>query len=254
MPHDMQRLDQADGLKTTGSARNAIYTVGGVASLAIALMYLIAAAVYAPAMRQEPTPTTVLEWFSLFENNRLVGLFYLGIADVPIVILFGAVALALRSALERVNKVWTTIATPLAFVGMAVYLATNTSFSMLALSSEYATATTEAQRTAIHAAGHTLISITRGTGGVAGLSLVWLSGLIFSSLMLRSDNLGKAVAWIGVVSFALLVPSFLFAGYTYGASSGIREKLALITSLGGGLLSLVWYVLVGLRLLRFGRV
>ena len=230
-----------------------LYRLGGAACLAIALLYLSAIAVYVPAMRQGPAPTTVLEWFDLLQNNRLVGLFYLGLADIPIVILFSLVALALHAALKQTDKVWTTIAAPLAFVGMAVYLATNVSFSMLALSGEYAAATTEVQRTAILAAGHSLISVTHGTGGVAGLALVWLAALIYSILMLRDRKMGGSIAWIGILAFGLLVPSFLFSGYTYGASSGIGEALALITSLGGGLLSLVWYILMGIKLVRMSR-
>jgi hypothetical protein len=52
------------------------------------------------------------------------------------------------------------------------------------------------------------------------------------------------------VSFTLLVPSFLFAGYTYGVQTGVGATLAIVTSLGGGLLSLAWYILVGVRLLK----
>jgi hypothetical protein len=251
-----QRAQAGSSEAETGavdSTWRGLYSVGGAASLAIALVYLFAMAVYMPAMRESPTPVTVEEWFALLQNHRLTGLFYLGFADVLIAILFGPVSLGLRAALERVSKTWTTIATPLAFVGIAVYLASNVSFSMLSLSSEYASATTEAQRAAILAAGHATISLTRGTANAAGMGLVWLASLIFSILMFRSRELGKAAAWIGVLAFSLLVPSFLFAGYTYGASSGIGSAMALVTSLGGGLLSLVWYIIVGSRLWRIGR-
>lgn len=240
-------------LESDRPSRKRLYFLGGIACLAIALMYLTAAAVYAPAMRQAPAPATVLDWFELLQTNRLVGLFYLGLADVPIVILFGLVSLALHSALKDVDDVWAMIAVPFALVGMAVYLATNVSFSMLSLSGEYATAGSEAHQSMALAAGQALLSITRGTGTV-GLPLVWLAGLIFSILMLRGRILSKPTAWIGIIAFALLVPSFLFSGYTYGASSQIGESLALVTNIGGGLLSLVWYILTGIGLIRLNRV
>lgn len=230
-----------------------LYRLGGVACLVIAFLYLTAVGVYVPAMRQGPAPTTVLEWFDLLQDNTIVGLFYLGFADIPIVILFGLVSLALYNALKPVDKVWATVAAPFAFVGMAIYLATNVSFSMLTLSREYAAAATEAQKAAILAAGQALISVTHGTGGVAGLALVWLAGLIFSIVMLRDRKMSRTIAWIGILAFGLLVPSFLFSGYTYGYSSGIGEALALITSIGGGLLSLLWYILMGLMLIKMGR-
>ena len=185
-------------------SRKRLFRLGGAACLAIALMYLIAVVVYVPAMRQGPAPTTVLEWFDLLQDNQIVGLFYLGFADITIVILSGLVSLALYTALKQVDKVWATIAAPLAFVGMAVYLATNVSFSMLALSGEYAAATTEAQKAAFLAAGQALISVR----GVGGLTLVWLAALIFSIIMLRDRKMGKPIAWIGILGFGLLVPSF----------------------------------------------
>lgn len=249
----MKKNDPAKETKVKHDTRKRLYRLGGAACLAIALLYLSTIVVYVPAMRQGPAPTTVLEWFDLLQDDQIVGLFYLGLADIPIVMLFCLVSIALYTALKQVDKVWATIAAPFAFAGMTIYLATNVSFSMLALSGEYAAATTEAQRTAILAAGHSLISITHGTGGVAGLALVWLAALIFSILMLRDRKIGGPIAWIGILAFGLLVPSFLFSGYTYGASSGIGEILALITSIGGGLLSLLWYIWLGIRLIRMGR-
>jgi hypothetical protein len=249
-----ENIDSLGAPDSASLLHKRLYILGGAACLAIALMYLAAAAVYVPAMRQEPAPSTVLEWFDLMQTNRLVGLFYLGLADVPIVILFGLVSFALYTALKDVDDVWATITVPFAFVGMAVYLATNVSFSMLSLSGEYAAAASEAQRTAALGAGQALLSVTHGTGGVAGLALIWSAGLIFSILMLHGRKLNVPTAWIGIIAFALLVPSFLFSGYTYGASSGIGEALALITSIGGGMLSLVWYVFTGLGLIRLGRV
>lgn len=250
---DSENYDSRKEMELEQGSHKRLYRLGGIACLAIAFLYLTAVGVYAPAMRQGPAPTTVLEWFDLLQDNRLVGLFYLGFADIPIVIIFGMVSVALYTALKQVDKVWATIAAPLAFVGMAIYLATNVSFSMLALSGEYAVATTEAQKTVILAAGQALISVTHGTGGVAGLALIWLAGLIFSIIMLRDRRMSRTIAGIGIFAFGLLVPSFLFSGYTYGASSGVGEILALVTSIGGGLLSLLWYILMGMRLIRMGR-
>lgn len=230
-----------------------LYRIGAAASLGIALAYLLAMAVYLPAMREAAPPETVRDWFKLFMHAPLTGLFYLGLADVVIVILFGPVALALRAALARVSRTWTTLATPFAFVGMAVCLAHNVSFSMLSLSFEYTSARTEVERSIILAAGHAVISLTRGVANAAGLGLVWLAGLIFSALMFKSREFGRATAWIGVLAFALLGPSFLFAGYTYGVATGFGAAMALVTSIGGGLLSLAWYVLVAWRLLKLGR-
>jgi hypothetical protein len=151
------------------SRRNTLFKIGGAAVLGMALKYLLAALVYMPAMRKGPSPGTINEWFTLLQNDRLAGLYYLGFADIL---------------------------------------------------------------------------------NMTGMGLVWLASLIFSILLLWTGKVGKIAAWIGIVAFSLLVPSFLFAGYTYGASTGLGAAMAIVTSLAGGMLSLAWYVVVGVWLLR----
>lgn len=233
--------------------RPGLYRSAGIASLLIVLAYILALAIYVPGTLEAPAPATVAEWFQLFQDDPTTALFYLGLADIAIVILFLPVAIALWSLLSGASWTWATIAVPLAVVGAAVYLATNTAFSMQSLTADYVAATTEAERATALAAGQAILSISRGTGGMLGLALVWLANLVYAILMLRLPVLGRATAWIGVISFTLLVPSFLFAGYTYGEAEGVGAALALITSVGGGLFSLAWFIMLGMRLLKLAR-
>jgi hypothetical protein len=218
-------------------------------------MYLIAMAIYIPANRAGPPPGAVLEWFTLFQINPLTGLFFLGLADIVIMILWGPMSLALYAVLKQSNKTWAMIATTFVFVGIAVYLATNIAFSMLTLSHEYAAATTEAEKSIVLAAGQAMIALSQGTGGqYAGMPLAWLAGLVLSAVMLRSQAFGKAIAWVGILGLGLLLASVPFAGYTTAApTTAIVSAIVTVSVIGGGLLSLAWYILVGLRLLKLGR-
>jgi hypothetical protein len=139
---------------------------------------------------------------------------------------------------------------------MAVYLATNTAFSMLSLSHQYAAATTEAEKSVILAAGRAMIAISEGTGGqFTGMPLAWLAGLILSVVMLRSAVFSKATAWVGILGLGLLLASMPFAGYTTtGPTTAVVSAIIALTYIGGGLLSLAWYILVGLRLLKLGQI
>jgi hypothetical protein len=157
-------------------------------------------------------------------------------------------ALALYVVLKQTNKTWATIATALVFVGMAVYLATNIAFSMFALSGQYATATTAAEKAMILAAGQALVAITEGARMIP---LMPFAGVLLSVVMLRSKAFGKVTAWLGILGLGLLSASGLFAGYaTAGPTSDVMIAIVAVTYAGGGLLSLVWYILVGLRLLK----
>jgi len=240
------------GSETTGSTWNGLYRIGGAAALICALMYLITLGIYVPAYRAGPPPGTVLEWLTLFQVKPLTGLFFLGLADIIIMVLWGPMSLALYTALKHFNKTWSMLATAFIFVGMAVYLATNTAFSMLSLSHQYAAATTEAEKSVLLAAGQAMIAISEGTSGK--LPLAWIAGLILSVVMLRSAVFSKATAWAGILGLGLLVASMPFAGYTTtGPTTAVVSAIVALTYIGGGLLSLAWYILVGLRLLKLGR-
>jgi len=47
-----------------------LYKVGAVAALIIAVMYLLAMVIYIPTNLAGSPPSTVLEWFTLFQNDR----------------------------------------------------------------------------------------------------------------------------------------------------------------------------------------
>lgn len=239
-------------LETTASTRNDLYRIGGASALICAAMYFVAMGIYIPAYRVGPPPNTVLEWFTLFQTNPLTGLFFLGLADIIITLLWGPMSLALYAILKQSNPTWTMIALSFAFVGMALFLATNTAFAMFYLSRQYAMATTEAQRASLLSAGQAMIAVTEG---VRMLPLTWLAGLIFSMTMLHSKIFGRVTAWAGIVGLGLLFASGFFAGYaTTGPTTVITTVIVGITYVGGGLLSLVWYILVGLQLLSLGQL
>jgi hypothetical protein len=64
-----------------------LYRIGGAAALICALMYLITLGIYVPANLASPPPETVPEWFTVFEDSPITGLFFLGLADIIIMIL-----------------------------------------------------------------------------------------------------------------------------------------------------------------------
>jgi hypothetical protein len=239
------------GVEILDSIQNGFYSIGGVSALIWAGMYFVALGVYIPAYRVGPPPATVLEWFTLFQANPLTGLFFLGLADIIITILWGPMALTLYAVLKRSNQTWAMIATTFVFVGMAVFLSTNSAFSMLHLSRQYADAASEAQRSGLLSAGQALLAVTEGA---RMLPLTWLAGLILSTVMLCSKTFNNLTAWAGILGMGFLSVSALFAGYaTTGPMTAVNSVITAVTYTGGGLLSLVWYIFVGSRLLKLGQ-
>lgn len=230
-----------------------LYRIGGASALICALMYLVTIGIYIPANLANPPPQTVLDWFTTLEESPITGLFFLGLADMIIMVFWGPMSLALHMVLRKSSKTWVLIATPFVFVGMAVFLASNPALSLLSISREFAAAATPEEENILLAAGQSMLAITRG-GGVlyAGMPLVWLSGLILSAVMLRSSALSKATAWVGIIGFGLLVLGVPFGGHYTATSTptAFQSAMVALQYVGGGILSMVWYILIGLRLIR----
>ncbi len=119
----------------------------------------------------------------------------------------------------------------LALVAITAYFSANTALSMLALARQYPLADTVA-------AGQAVLANFQGSGFIVHYLLMGVAGLIISVAMLRSAVFSRATAVAGLLQGAMmLVPS------TFG-------RIGIIIALGSLAPFVVWFVLIGLRLLR----
>jgi hypothetical protein len=100
------------------------------------------------------------------------------------------------------------IALALGLIGIAAYFTSNPAFEMLSLSSQYAAATTNAQRSAFQAAGQAMLALYQGSAFDVYYILDAVATLIISAVMLRSTLFGKVTASAGILAGVLmLIPS-----------------------------------------------
>jgi hypothetical protein len=189
------------------------------------------------AFAMGPLPTTVNGWFTLVQNNRLLGLLDLDLVYVVDQVLLLPIFLALYVVLRRASQSYMAIATILGFVAATVYFATNQAFSMLYLSSQYASATTDAQRSLFLAAGQATLAVSQGSGWYVFNVLGSVAPLIVSVVMLRSNIFSKATAYAGILGSVIGLAFFV---------STIGVYLLLISAV----ILLVWFILIARRLLQ----
>lgn len=135
--------------------------------------------------------------------------------------------------------------------GGAIYVSNNAAIPVFVLSGEYAAATTDAQRSALVAAGEAMLA--RGAdftpGSLVGFLLPSVAQITISFVMLRGGVFGKPTAYIGLLGFTLLLVFTIWTTFVPEALG-----MAMLIALPGGLLVMAWNVLVARRLFQLGRV
>ena len=186
-------MDDSSDAKTTEAEWKALYITGGIAALAAVILFrrnwdaeLMAFKGFGIFNVPETAPANALDWFTLLQSNKYIGLSLLGLHDLINFALVGLVFLALYGALKESRRGAPIVALSSGLVGIAVYFASNQAFNMLALSGRYAAATSDADRSLALASGDALLAqhnpggLYQGTGIYIALFLVLVAGLIFS--------------------------------------------------------------------------
>lgn len=205
---------------------------GAVAALSIVFFSLIQIVVFAIS----PPPETVTAWFALFERSRLLGLLDFDLLYIVDNILMIVVYLAFYAALRGKNQPLLIAATVIGLVAIATFFSSDNAFSMLSLSKQYQSASTDAERTIVLAAGQTMVSLYSGTSYIVFTVLGSIAPVMISVAVLRYGVFNKATAWMGIIGnvlpFGLFLPEM-------GKYIGLLSVPFLIA----------WFILTAVRLL-----
>jgi len=232
--------------ETADPSYQSLYKLGGAAAWIVVFLTLgevIGLAFY-------PQPSTVMDWFMLFQSNTIIGLLDFWGLEIPMYAMFTLVFLALYVVLRRVDKTRMAIAMTFALLGIGIFMAANNPFSMLSLSNQYAAAATDAERATFLAAGQAILANTnqRAVGGFnMGLFLVSIAGLIVSSVMFQSNSFSRSTAYVGILANTLSLADYLRQALTSSA------VIALLVILPNALFLMIWFGLIGRRLFQLGR-
>jgi hypothetical protein len=236
-------VDFVENQESQDQVPPALLTIGGVAALIVAFLSMTEAILFTFL----PQPDSVIGWFRLFGEHPLVALVDFWGLELPMYAMFSLVFLALYALLRKSGRTSMAIALILVLLGTAIFFATNNPFSMLSLGSKYAAATTVSDKSALLAAGEAILAGTnqRAIGGFnIGLFLVSIAGILASLVMRRGQPFTKTTAYVGILGFGLSLADYL---RQFSTDSIVA---ALLVILSGALVLVVWFTLVGRRLLQ----
>jgi hypothetical protein len=179
-----------------------------------------------------------------------MGLRNLGLLNILFYALDIPIFFALYGAHRKASQTLAALAMIVSFIGVAVFYATNRAFAMLDISNQYALATTEAQRSILAAAGQAMLSVGQShtPGTFIAFFLSEFASLLISVVMLRDKLFSKANAYVGFLCFTFLLIFEVCTSFV-PALQGVAMILAML----GGILSLVWEILVALKLFHLGQ-
>jgi hypothetical protein len=248
---NLSQINQVSDTEIADSHWKSLYKIGGAIALIVVLVALLEVIItfFPGGGRTEPGGVTVNDWFTLFHNNWFLGLRNLGLLNIIITTLGIPIFFALFSAHRRVNITYAALAMVIAFIGVAVFLATNRAFSMLDLSSQYAAATSDVQRAMLAAAGQAMLSVGQShtPGTFLGFFLSEVASMIISIVMLQGKVFSKVTAYLGILGFGLLLVFEVCSSFVPALFN-----VAMLFAMSGGLLSMVWYILIARRFFQLG--
>ena len=228
----------------------AFYKVAAGAALTIVLVGILDIVLSMSAGEAKANSAIpVTEWFTLLQTNPIPALSNLGMINLITLSLGIPVYLALFHIHQRSKPATAALAALLFFIGAAVYFSSNTVFSMLALSTQYAVAPA-AEKPLLEAAGRAALALgadlTPGT--LLGLCFAQAGGVLMALVMLRGGLFGKWTAWLGVFGFGCMLVFFPFAAF-----APKQFTLAMLISMFGGLALMAYHVLLARRLFQFSK-
>jgi hypothetical protein len=237
---DDERQPRSEAVRWAG-----LHRAGGATALMVAVLLLGEIAVYVIF----PRPETALEHFELFHENWLAGLLTLDLLGMISYLLLVPTILALYVALRRSGEAAMAVGTALFFVGIADFFATNTAFPVVALSQEYATATTDAERAAVLAAGQAMFALFNENAFLVSYVIVSAAWTMIAAVMVRSSLFGRANAYAGVLAGTAGIIAVVLEHL-----SPMLVAIAIPLYFAAIVFLLLWVVLVGRRLYRLGTI
>lgn len=224
----------------TNKPSKAIYKIAGAMAILIALAGLTDALTSMGIEAQDNRIIPIAEWFALFQTNRFEAFSRLGLINIITLSLCIPIYLAFHQAFRKERPALAALASAFFFIGVAVYLSSNTVFALYGVSQQYSAAHAT-QKPLLETAGQALLSqgadLTSGT--FVGLFFTQIANILITSAMLRGKVFGKWTGRVGLAGFSLMAVFFILTAFfptQYGT--------AMIVAAPGGLILMTYQILL----------
>jgi hypothetical protein len=227
-----------------------VYLFGGIATFIVFGLTLVDIVIGSMmSSNLNSLPQTAVERFSEFQDSWLIGLYHLDMLNMIISLFMIPVFIALLAVHKKEKEASVLIVLILFIVATTIFIGSNTALPMFELSNKYYSTTDPSQKILYAAAGEALLARgAHGTPGVfIGFSLLTISNICLSLVMLSAHTFRKIVGYLGIVGGFMLFVYILLVTFIPGI-----KNIAVMIAAPGGILFLIWYILVAIKLLKMG--
>lgn len=243
MEKKIRNMNKKSLAETVDDRWHSLHKIGGISAIMIAILLIGEVFVYSAI----PNPISPIEHIELFLKKPLVGLLHFDLLGMIAYLLFIPMILSLYMALRQNNRSVILIATVLFCVGIAVFFATNTAFSMLSLSKQYALIETEAEKAMLLASCQTMITLFNVHAFMVSYIIVSAAWLMIGSVMLWSKLFNRFTAYMGILAGA----TGIIAEILENTSKALLE-VAIAFYFAAIVFLFIWILLTGRQLLHLG--
>jgi hypothetical protein len=239
-------------MQTSENESRLIYKIGAIASIFVLAGILTDIAVgMVTGGDITSLPKTAVERFNQMYQNPLMGLYNMDFLNAINQLIFIPAYFALFTAHKNTSLKWEA---KLAFIiflaGSILFIAGNTSLTILDLSNKFASTDSESQKMLYAAAGETMLA--KGAHGsfsvLIGFALPNIAGILMSLVMIKGGIFGKKASYAGLAGSILLVVYLFLVTFAPGV-----DKMATAFAMPGGILMLIWIVSFTITLFRLGK-
>ena len=193
---------------------------------------------------------TIEQLFDMYNRNWFMAMRYMGLINIIASTLMLPVFYSLYGLYRHNLKVFASFSLILSFIGYVIFMADNTTFACLELAEKYFKEISDTNKTILLSAGEALIAkgASHTPGTFPGFLIGQIAGIFFSIIILNGKVLNKSTGILGLIGF-----SFLLIFEVISSFVGTLFFESMIFAMVGGIVTLVWYVLIGLGLLKNSR-
>jgi hypothetical protein len=186
-------------MKTIETKWKDLYKIGGISFILTTALVLFAIIAYF-IWPYSPNEKSTVEILSILAKDKIGGLISLDFIMLITLIIYIFPILALYASLKTVNESYALIALTFGLLAVATVITSRPLVEMSLISDKFNDATSEIVKNRYLSSAESFRLMFDGTAWVLQTFFLLTSGLISSSLMLKSEMFNNKIAWIGIIS------------------------------------------------------